>query len=422
MRLIMEGNQETGNNIPENKNNKILKNDISSQIIAKEENCIYVKRLHLQDFIKSSQLMISDYICSLCKGVYYDPVVDTCGHVFCKECLEKFLEITKQHVCPITKACIDINMVGPIKFVAQILEKQTLKCLNKFCDWLGKLSDLNSHLKNDCVFEMIKCSFIDCETKVERRNLKEHEENCDYKHVNCELCSERILLIEKKSSHSQICKKEKIECFQGCGNNIERDSVDLHIKESCPSTEVECYYSQFGCKLRLKKKDLKFHLLDEVNTHNLSVCKFLLQFKNNFVNRVEKIERTLQDHNIKMDDIYLFLENDLKKINQMIMLGQKRISNGNSKNNDKMENGNHSDSSSKNKSQNKDSLKNGIDHEENGQICSNKLDKKKLQNNNDIYVDEEQEKVFVREVLKRSNSFEKDLENSIGIVLFRHLK
>ena len=281
----------------------------------------YIKRLDINDFIKSSQIMISDYICSLCQGVYFDPIVDGCGHVFCRECFYTFNSNGKSN-CPTTNLEIDLTLISSIKFVASILEKQTLHCKNETCEWLGRLSELPIHLNTECKMEKIKCCYENCLYQDERKNINNHEEICTYKSIDCILCHEKFIL-KDKNFHTKICKKEILACPQFCGILIERENFDSHIKEYCVNTEIDCFYFNYGCKKKLPKKEMKFHLLDDVSNHNLGVCKFLSEFKTGCVSKIEKIEKTLEENNEKFDEIYSFLENDLKKINNIILLNQR---------------------------------------------------------------------------------------------------
>jgi len=310
--------------IDENISERVDILDHSNKILIKNDNLnqYYNKKLRLEDFAKSSQNMISDYICELCNGVYWDPYVDGCGHVFCKECFYIFIELTQKSICPITKCDIDLNLVSPIKFVAAILEKQTLKCQHKNCNWSGKLIDLSNHLNIECLYEKVKCVYSQCTEKHERINIKSHEEICSFSPSECEKCLEKMLLGEK-ILHSKICKKEKIECPQSCKILVERDSIEDHILNDCGNSLMNCQYLEFGCLEKIKKMDLKNHLIEDVNFHNLCVCKFLNQFKTNLISRVEKIEKKLKDSNEKFDDIYSFLETDFRKIYEMLTNTQK---------------------------------------------------------------------------------------------------
>ena len=51
----------------------------------------YEKHLDVDYFFEKDKNSVKDYICFLCKGVYFEPYVDRCGHIFCKECIFKYL-------------------------------------------------------------------------------------------------------------------------------------------------------------------------------------------------------------------------------------------------------------------------------------------------------------------------------------------
>merc|ERR1711971_397311 len=42
-----------------------------------------------------------DFECTLCKRIFYEPVTSTCGHVFCKECITRWLDHNPG--CPICR-------------------------------------------------------------------------------------------------------------------------------------------------------------------------------------------------------------------------------------------------------------------------------------------------------------------------------
>ncbi len=388
--------KEKESNFNNQNSNSIYINKEENTKCEKEKNNLepfYTKKLDLQDFIQASQNMISDYICELCQGVYWDPHVDGCGHVYCKECFYKFIDSSKKSLCPTTLLEIDLNLVAPIKFVAAILEKQTLRCSHKSCGWLGKLIDLHPHLDSECLFEPVSCPFENClHRKILRKNITEHQETCDFRPSQCINCAEKLFLGDK-NSHKKICKKELIACVQDCGEMVERERETSHIAKECGFSLVTCQYYEFGCEVEIMKKDLKAHLIDKVNYHNLCVCKFLKNFKVNLVSRVESIEKKIQQNNEKFDDIYSFLETDFRKINDMIMKGKKGISYGfNSRNPE---------------------INNGIEF-----VAKQSGEKEKNNNQNNIL--KENGKVMLGK--KKGRSKEKGLENEEAERIFKKIK
>ena len=42
-----------------------------------------------------------ELLCAICKGVFLDPVIAPCEHVFCSSCINEWLE--RQNTCPIDR-------------------------------------------------------------------------------------------------------------------------------------------------------------------------------------------------------------------------------------------------------------------------------------------------------------------------------
>lgn len=61
---------------------------------------------------------ISDFECSLCFRVFYQPVTTTCGHVFCKQCLFSSLKYSCQ--CPLCRHKLD-NSPVPHKYAINVV-------------------------------------------------------------------------------------------------------------------------------------------------------------------------------------------------------------------------------------------------------------------------------------------------------------
>lgn len=54
--------------------------------------------------IDRSLLSMEDLECSLCYRLFYQPVTTPCGHVFCRQCLDRCLD--HQTTCPMCKSCL----------------------------------------------------------------------------------------------------------------------------------------------------------------------------------------------------------------------------------------------------------------------------------------------------------------------------
>ncbi|XP_069833756.1 LON peptidase N-terminal domain and RING finger protein 1 [Dendropsophus ebraccatus] len=63
----------------------------------------------------------SDFECSLCMRLFYEPVTTPCGHTFCKNCLERCLDHTPQ--CPLCKQSLTEYLANRAYNVTTILEE-----------------------------------------------------------------------------------------------------------------------------------------------------------------------------------------------------------------------------------------------------------------------------------------------------------
>lgn len=63
----------------------------------------------------------SDFECSLCMRLFYEPVTTPCGHTFCKKCLERCLDHTPQ--CPLCKQSLTEYLAHRTYNVTTLLEE-----------------------------------------------------------------------------------------------------------------------------------------------------------------------------------------------------------------------------------------------------------------------------------------------------------
>ena len=231
---------------------------------------IYTKTLNLDDFTEDCKAYVIDYMCPLCKGVYYNPVIDICGHIFCQRCFEIFHsanQITNELRCPISGVTLP-GVPSQITLISNILDKQTLNCCNRNigCEWKGLVKDFVSHIENDCPKQTLQCSLQGCSSRILRENMKEHLMNCEYRIVNCGFCN-ISLAFNQLEEHYKSCPKYLLQCPQSCGSMIERDKMDEHVAVLCPNTVVTCKYSIIGCNEKFLNKETEEHIRKFSDTH-----------------------------------------------------------------------------------------------------------------------------------------------------------
>ena len=116
------------------------------------------------------------YICKICLHPCRNAYLSgCCGHNFCKSCLDNFKRTSA--VCPF---CRNEDFATlPNKQADREITSFHVMCTNKEkrCDWQGELNDINNHLRDcdGCQFEDVEC-FNLCGETLQRRCLTSHVE------------------------------------------------------------------------------------------------------------------------------------------------------------------------------------------------------------------------------------------------------
>ena len=280
--------------------------------LSKEIN--YTKYLEIDQF--DDKMIIQDYICPLCTGVYNVPIVDNCGHVFCKSCLNQSLE--KSIYCPISYKEINLDSVHPIPFISTIIQKQAINCKNK-CGWNNTLSNYENHLQTDCPNILLNCIFEPCKECYLRSEKEVHEIGCPYRQVSCEFCKENILFLNLEN-HYDICPKIKVKCSQECGIEIERWEISEHINKICSKSIVSCIFKNFGCEETFLRSEEIEHYTEKQIFHNQ---KTVVQLVENKILKI-KVESLENELSVFKNLVEKFMEeNNLKNFSEIRKEDQK---------------------------------------------------------------------------------------------------
>ena len=127
-----------------------------------------------------------DWTCSLCLDVLKEPTLTSCGHHFCRQCIDRV--IARDHVCPLCKDHGFQTLLD--KATSRKINALQLYCKLKSrgCQWVGELGSLEAHIdvkKGVCEFVEVECDFSDfgCTTRMFRKDLPEHREENVHKHL-----------------------------------------------------------------------------------------------------------------------------------------------------------------------------------------------------------------------------------------------
>lgn len=234
--------------------------------------------------------------CEICLDVLNNPVqTSCCGQSYCKRCVDQL----QNQVCPHCRADLEIF---PDKKSIRLINDLEIKCpffIGKRCRWKGCASELNNHLKN-CDIKPLECS-LGCGKLYEKRNMEAHSFFCKHRLVSCKYCTEQIKY-KDKLVHYDVCPKMPLKCPNKCSNEekITREKMKEHL-DVCPDQEVSCKYSEFGCDIKVKRKDFDDHLTSSYELH---------------LHLIVEVARSEKDARMALEEKVSALENKIKNISE----------------------------------------------------------------------------------------------------------
>ena len=213
--------------------------------------------------------------CPICLQILREPyIVDCCGYSFCAACIER--------VGKDGKPCPHCNQPG----YATLVNKGLKRALSEFrvncshgCGWVGELRKLDEHLNSEpqperrlegCQFTVIEC--FHCKEGICRGKIAGHQlERCPQRPYTCEYCAKYKSTFEDVAhNHWPECKCFLLPCPNECtppGSGIQRQHLDLHVKEQCLMTVVQCELHHAGCEVTLPRKDMVDHMKENLIAH-----------------------------------------------------------------------------------------------------------------------------------------------------------
>ncbi len=206
------------------------------------------------------------YYCKFCSQLMEEPhLTDCCGYHFCKNC------ITKQHTCPHCKG--KPTAIIPDRQLEAAINGIKIPCTHsgKGCLWTGLPSKLEKHLNKDqlaegsnyCDYQLLRC---DCAEEYRRKEFYKHKvDECCQRITRCNYCGITKKFLEL-DYHFLRCTGYPVRCPYECGiTTLKRRDKRRH-SQSCGEVEVKC---PFGCKGKLKRKELKMHDRKNKKHHRL---------------------------------------------------------------------------------------------------------------------------------------------------------
>ena len=187
-------------------------------------------------FVDETKKNLETLQCPVCFEIVLEPVQTSCGHLFCKKCVEGVA------ICPV---CRKWFSSVPDHFNNRRARSLSVKCsfTANGCKWVGDLGDVGDHEAAQCEFQPKPCPYCDF-TTIQKEKLQKHLMTCD--------------------SHT-------FQCPNNCGVAPSRRDLAQHLEE-CPEQLIHCKFSILGCDSELPRKEMEHHVATsaEHSTEQLS--------------------------------------------------------------------------------------------------------------------------------------------------------
>ena len=208
-------------------------------------------------FVTKDPAQIQDLKCPICLELTFNPVLTTCGHLFCQNC------VTGQKACPTCRS--ELQFMRD-QFNERKVKGLKVKCPNwvKGCKWEGDLGDTAQHTGSNCRMQSVPCP--SCKENVVRERLGQHGYVCPLRAYKCPHCKHQDAYVNIITTHSTICEEFPLVCPAGCRKRHPRNKMAAHLA-ICGEELVPCKYSSIGCHEVIKRQHLPVHLDKKKDVH-----------------------------------------------------------------------------------------------------------------------------------------------------------
>ena len=144
-------------------------------------------------------------------------------------------------------------------------------------------------------------------SRVERRRVETHRTCCPMRTVKCEYCSVSVKACDM-NGHLAVCEEFPIPCPNKCSEEfrVKRKNKSIHLNQECPLQETECPYSQYGCEVKVQRRNSEQHEKEDIHKH----MKLTIIMVSNVQSQVVTLEKENASFRTKI--IHLEKENDEK--------------------------------------------------------------------------------------------------------------
>eukprot|EP00754_Rhynchopus_humris_P014690 Rhum_TRINITY_DN14407_c11_g2::Rhum_TRINITY_DN14407_c11_g2_i1::g.88782::m.88782/K09848/TRAF4; TNF receptor-associated factor 4 len=208
-----------------------------------------------------------EFKCTICFELVVVPTQCREGHLFCRACIEQALMYKGE--CPTCRVPLRKEGLCRNRALENLTGEMIARCAHaaqhtdgaEDCDWVGKVSEWQAHLDNECRYAEVPCPHDGCEVRVQRRVMDEHSASCERRVEECARCGEGVVVAHHEQ-HGDVCPMVHVVCPRdGCEEGFLRKDTRAH-EQVCPEMPVECEHHASGCVPdTLLRKDEAAHRL-----------------------------------------------------------------------------------------------------------------------------------------------------------------
>ena len=119
---------------------------------------------------------LTDVNCAICSDVIFTPfMIIECGHIFCEECIKKWIEIN--NTCPTCREKIILKPIINRNFITHKINLLNYHCMNG-------IKNANQTETCDAIIN------IDSDYK----SIKKHIDECNFRIMICSFCYDSIIM------------------------------------------------------------------------------------------------------------------------------------------------------------------------------------------------------------------------------------
>ncbi|XP_019619278.1 PREDICTED: TNF receptor-associated factor 2-like isoform X2 [Branchiostoma belcheri] len=215
------------------------------------------------------------YCCSSCNLLLNEPRQTSCGHRYCKSCLDYPSRGRERFQCkvPICGQQINTENVFPDKAIEREIQSIEVFCNNDDdgCKWEGLLKELKIHLA-ECGYEKIACIHQDCGERFPRRDLSKHLTD------NCASAACQWYPFKDIAKHQESCPMAPARCGWCGKKGLTRAQLQDHQHPQsgdCPNMKLPCHFEPVGCKEKLERKQHGDHQKKAITARHLAMLLLL---------------------------------------------------------------------------------------------------------------------------------------------------